>query len=92
MTLGTAGRGDGTALGTTAAGMTGGGMAAIAIIHGLIGDVPGAATMDGIITTGTAGMAVIMDITIMATTDVVMVALPMVIMDIQHLMEEVQLI
>ena len=44
MTPGTAGHGDGIALGTIAAGMTGVGMVDIAIIHGLTGDVLGAAT------------------------------------------------
>ena len=43
MTPGTVGRGDGTVHGTTAVGMTGVGMA-IAIIHGLTGDVLGADT------------------------------------------------
>lgn len=79
MTPGTAGRGAGIAHGITAAGMTGAGMAVIAIIHGPIGDVlgvaTGVATMDGIITIGMTGMVVdIMDITTIAVTTAVVQA------------------
>ena len=79
--LGTAGVGDGTTHGITPAGMTGDGMAVIAIIHGPIGDVLGVAT--GAVTGAAIGVAATgedhiigimagMDITtIVVTTDAV---------------------
>ena len=76
MILGTAGHGVGIALGTTAVGMIGVGMV-IAITHGPIGDVLGAAT--GVATglaTGVVLIAGIMDgmdiTTTVGTTDVVL--------------------
>ena len=80
MTPGTVGRGDGTVHGTTAVGMIGVGMV-IAITHGPIGDVLGAAT--GVATGAVTGMATgvvliagIMDgmdiTTTVGTTDVVL--------------------